>query len=204
VVDVKAYDVGVLRDPRNMVKAGLPEAQSPVDASRHPPERRLIPVPRPALVFVIHQCNLRDAERRPVRALKEMSGPPTFRSTRTTETNAGSPTGRESYGDGGLVVVAGVTTCQGGRESRPQGEGGQVTGDRRTGEVRVMRNAKPVVDLHVSATASTATVTGEPDDRKRSRRVRAGSGGEPRHVESDHGLRQRSRLSVTASRPFAR
>ena len=32
------------------------------------------------------------------------------------------------YGDTGLVVVAGVTTCQGGRESRPQGEGGQVTG----------------------------------------------------------------------------
>ena len=45
---------------------------------------------------------------------------------RTTETNAGSPVGREPYGDGGPVVVAGVTTGQGGRESRPQGEGGQV------------------------------------------------------------------------------
>src|SRR5690348_11677934 len=62
----------------------------------------------------------------PVRACKEMSWPPTFRSTRTPGTNAGSPTGRESYGDGGLVVVAGVTTCQGVRESRTQGEGGQV------------------------------------------------------------------------------
>ena len=41
MVDVKAFDVGVLRDPRNMVKAGLPKAQSPDDASRHPPERRL-------------------------------------------------------------------------------------------------------------------------------------------------------------------
>ena len=40
----------------------------------------------------------------------------------------GSPNGREPYGDGGPVVVAGVTTCQGGRESRPQGEGG--LGDR--------------------------------------------------------------------------
>ena len=48
--------------------------------------------------------------------------------SRTTRTNMGSPTGRESYGDGGPVVVAGVTTGQGGRESRPQGEGGQVTG----------------------------------------------------------------------------
>ena len=52
---------------------------------------------------------------------------------RTTETNVGSPTGREPYGDGGLVVVAGVTTGQGGRESRPQGEGGQVIGHRRLG-----------------------------------------------------------------------
>jgi len=32
---------GVLRDPRNMVRAELPEAKSSVDASRHPPERRL-------------------------------------------------------------------------------------------------------------------------------------------------------------------
>jgi hypothetical protein len=50
--------------------------------------------------------------------------------TRTTVTNVGSPSGRESYGDGGPVVVAGVTSGQGGRESRPQGEGGQVTGHR--------------------------------------------------------------------------
>ena len=48
-------------------------------------------------------------------------------------TNVGSPKGREPYGDAGLVVVVGVTTHQGGRESRPQGEGGQVTGYLRTG-----------------------------------------------------------------------
>ena len=30
--------------------------------------------------------------------------------------------GREPYGDTGLVIVAGVTPRQGGRESRPQGE----------------------------------------------------------------------------------
>jgi transposase len=52
---------------------------------------------------------------------------------RTAETNAGSPVGREPYGDGGLTVVAGVTTGQGGRESRPQGEGGQVIGHPRLG-----------------------------------------------------------------------
>jgi len=45
----------------------------------------------------------------------------------------GSPTGRESYGDGGPVVVAGVTPGQGGREGRLQGEGGQVIGHPGTG-----------------------------------------------------------------------
>src|SRR5580693_2449551 len=34
--------------------------------------------------------------------------------SRIAGTNAGSPTGREPYGDTGPVVVAGVTTCQGG------------------------------------------------------------------------------------------
>ena len=35
---------------------------------------------------------------------------------------AGSPTGRESYGDGVPMVVDGVTSIQGERESRLQGE----------------------------------------------------------------------------------
>jgi hypothetical protein len=52
---------------------------------------------------------------------------------RVIRTNVGSPMGREPYGDGGLVVVAGVTTGQGGRESRLQGEGGQVTGHHQIG-----------------------------------------------------------------------
>jgi hypothetical protein len=42
-----------------------------------------------------------------------------------TETNTGSPKVRERYGDGGLIVVEGVTSLQGVRESRTQsGEGG--------------------------------------------------------------------------------
>ncbi|MGC1951961.1 MAG: hypothetical protein WA970_05165, partial [Gammaproteobacteria bacterium] len=36
--------------------------------------------------------------------------------------------GCEPQGDGVLVVVVGVVSHQGGRESRPQGEGAQVTG----------------------------------------------------------------------------
>ena len=57
----------------------------------------------------------------------------------TTRTNVGSPTGREPYGDGVPVVVVGVTTHRGGRESRPQGKGAQVTGYPRPGG---MRNAE--------------------------------------------------------------
>lgn len=53
--------------------------------------------------------------------------------SRTARTNMGSPTGCESYGDGGPVVVAGVTPGQGVRESRTQGEGGQVIGHLRVG-----------------------------------------------------------------------
>src|ERR671917_1190754 len=45
-----------------------------------------------------------------------------------TRTNVGSPKGREPYGDGGPVVVVGITPYQGRRESRLQGQGGQVIG----------------------------------------------------------------------------
>ena len=58
----------------------------------------------------------------------------------------GSPVGRESYGDRVPVVVAGITTCLGGREGRPQGEGAQVIGyyDR---EACVMQSAETVLGV---------------------------------------------------------
>lgn len=59
-----------------------------------------------------------------------MSGTPTVALYHAIGTNVGSPVGREPYGDGDLVVVAGVTTGQGERENRLQGEGGQVAGHR--------------------------------------------------------------------------
>jgi len=119
-------------DPRDMAKAGLPESQSPVDASSHPPERPLKPAP----------CSA--SESKVAGAPPEHGATPSegvqgdewgayVTLTRTAKTNAGSPAGREPQGDGGLVVVAGVTTGQGGRESRPQGEGGQVIGHRQIG-----------------------------------------------------------------------
>jgi len=50
--------------------------------------------------------------------------------------NVGSPKGRESYGDRVPAVVAGVTTRQGGREGRLQGEGAQVTDTHNPGRMR--------------------------------------------------------------------
>jgi hypothetical protein len=116
-------------DPRDMAKAGLPESQSPDDVKMRPSDRHPIPTPRSATAWEGGHRNLRSVERCPARAIKEMSGTPTSRSIRTTETNAGSTLGvARPGGDGVLVVVVGVTTHQGGRESRPQGEGAQATG----------------------------------------------------------------------------
>src|ERR1700737_4756607 len=63
------------------------------------------------------------------------------------ETNVGSPTGREPYGDTVPVVVAGVTTCQGGREGRPQGQGAQVIGHQQDQEVCEMQSAEVVLGV---------------------------------------------------------
>lgn len=50
--------------------------------------------------------------------------------------NMGLPKGREPYGNGVPIVVVGVTTHQRGRESRPQGKGGQVVVMERCGGAR--------------------------------------------------------------------
>src|SRR5260370_18818381 len=72
-----------------------------------PPERRLKPAPRRVLACEGDRHNFRGSERCPVRAFKEMNGAPTSRSTRITGTNAGSPKGREPYGD--ACPLVGVT-----------------------------------------------------------------------------------------------
>ena len=119
-------------DPRDMAKAGLPEPQSPVDASSHPPERHLKPVPRSASDSLTADA---PSERgtTPSEGVEGDEWGAYVTLPRTTETNAGLPVGREPYGNGGLVVVAGVTTGRGRRESRLQGEGGQVTGHHQVG-----------------------------------------------------------------------
>src|SRR5215813_12920499 len=118
---------GVPQDPRDMAKAGLLEAQSPVvnvrtlrnDAwNRSRVMSRREPVSR---------GSLRDAGRRPARAVKEMSGRPTSRSIRMTGTYRGIACGaralwrrsaRSSRRSHDLPSKAG--------KAGPQGEGAQV------------------------------------------------------------------------------
>ena len=124
---------GASRDPRDMAKAGLPDIPIPrrrkgqsagktpetgamlcggiVEGSPQPPERGALP----------SEGNQGDEWDAYV-VLGRMTG-----------TNAGSPAGREPHGDGVPIVVVRFTPHQGGRESRPQGEGAQVTGHPRTG-----------------------------------------------------------------------
>jgi hypothetical protein len=96
------------RDPRDMAKAGLPEAESPDDEKAHPPERHLLPAPCSAMAFLQGRRNLRGVERCPVRAIKEMSRTPKSRSDVRQGRTRDQPTGREPQGDGGPMVVAGA------------------------------------------------------------------------------------------------
>ena len=121
------------RDPHGRVKAGLPEPQSPAVLSRPSPPCLL----RGPSGYEASPNGLESfppAERPPVRWLKGTNRAPDPCSNVDQVENAGSPSGREPHGDRALVVV-------GGRESRPQGEGGQVTrsskgGGRRNAESR--------------------------------------------------------------------
>jgi len=58
--------------------------------------------------------------------MKVMDEAPTGCSRRLIVTEHGFPTRREPHGNGGPIVVVGVTTYRGGREGRPQGEGAEV------------------------------------------------------------------------------
>src|SRR5918911_133837 len=105
--------------------------------TEHPPESRLKPAPYPCNGIVGLSLHPPGFGRCPARAFEEMSWAPKsccyVRCGRTWD----HLTGAEPYGDGGPAVVAGVTSGQGGRESRPQGQGGQVIG-----HLRIVRYAK--------------------------------------------------------------
>ncbi len=123
VVSGEAADPDDDQDPDGMVKARLLEPQCP--SGKHEP---------PGLA-VIARCPVMVARSRlatehipgagaTVSGRKGTNEAPTAVLYVTREWNARFPKGREPYGNGALVVV-------GGRESRPHGEGGQVTEDDR-------------------------------------------------------------------------
>jgi hypothetical protein len=163
-----------LWDPRDMAKATLPKPQSPEDARHRPPERHPRLAPRPATTSLFCRRNLRSVERCPVRAIKEMSGAPKSRSDVQQRRTRDQPTGREPHGDGVPIVVVRFTPHQGGRESRPQGEGAQATGYRRPGG---MRNAERRNGIRCPTASNRGMVAGEPGELKGSRRVWEGGVG---------------------------
>lgn len=86
---VKASQTGRCGARVISVKAGLLEVQSSDGEYPHPPERRLTPVPHPALTWDVGRSNLQGAGDAQRGHLKKMSGLPTSRSIRTTKTYHG-------------------------------------------------------------------------------------------------------------------
>ncbi len=65
---------------------------------------------------------------------------------RIAGTNAGSPTGREPYGDTGPVLVAGITTCRGGGNTVRRAKGARRWISR-IREVCAMQDAETVLNV---------------------------------------------------------
>src|SRR6266498_916581 len=137
-----------VQGPRDMAKARLLESQSPVVETSHLPTRRLRSGPPASDGSDFRHPNLPAGGRRAASPFKgtDRDAYVTL-DTSGAQRNSGWPTGREPYGHGGSVVVAGVTPCQGGRESRLHGRrdpGAQIGKD---GEVREMRDAATVLEI---------------------------------------------------------
>ena len=110
-----------------MAKARLPEPQSPSVQIATPGRMRLITgSDRFCSGWCVASAARSDRSAATSGVLKGMSGEPKGLSGQPSRTT-GSPHGREPHGDRALIVVSG-------RESRLQGEGGQVSeGNRLTG-----------------------------------------------------------------------
>jgi hypothetical protein len=119
---------GASRDPRDKAKAGLPDIpisrRRKVTPAGKTPETGVMPCG--GIVEGLPQPPGRGALSSEGNQGDEWGAYVTL--GRMTETNAGSPARREPDGDGVPIVVVRVTPHQGGRESRPQGEGAQVAG----------------------------------------------------------------------------
>jgi hypothetical protein len=123
-----AYGKDALRDPRSMVKANLLEAQSPATIQASPATAPMAGPPRcrraaPVLTLPARvSCSQvpPSGGRWAMSPFKGTNGTPVAALSFSDPENGGLPTGREPYGNGAAVVVRG-------RESRPHGEGRQVT-----------------------------------------------------------------------------
>jgi hypothetical protein len=111
-------------DPRDMVKAGLPASQSPADENSHPSETVSETDAMSCAGIFLWSAQPPGYGAMSSEGIQGDEWGTYVALVRTTGTNAGSPKGREPYGDGGPVVVVGVTPHQGVRESRTQGQGG--------------------------------------------------------------------------------
>jgi hypothetical protein len=130
-----------------MVRARLPAPQYPGMQSYICRKERLRTAPCHADVVVFDIEHLLWQGRRVVNPLKETNGAPTSREHVAYERNVGSPTAREGQGDGIAVVVVGVTSPQGDREDRSQGEAREVFAIPEDGAVRAMRTAEGVLGI---------------------------------------------------------
>jgi hypothetical protein len=113
-------DAAARQGPRETANARLPAPQSPAGQAAPPSSPRLLARLSGAVRSTFAGRRLRLAGDRSRSDARGCRG--RLRRARDVQPhrNAGSPTGREPYGDGVLVVV-------GGGESLPQGEGGQVS-----------------------------------------------------------------------------
>lgn len=122
------YGCAASGDPRDKVKARLPEPQQPSEVTHPPPETRSIRCCKnraecrwPSETFLLQAAVNETA--------KVANGAPKSRYHVPYRVNAGSPKGREPHGDGATVVVRE-------RESRLHGKGWQATTMKRMGGAR--------------------------------------------------------------------
>ncbi len=112
-----------MQGPRDTAKARLLEAQSPAVQTFTPPDTASV-VGAVGIGAIPTFVALNPSGRRATGSeLVQGDGPGRLRHARYVwrKRNSGWPTGREPYGHGGSVVVAGVTPRRGGRESRLHG-----------------------------------------------------------------------------------
>lgn len=127
-----------LRDLSDMVKAGLPEPQSPVVKLSTPRSQRLYRGVTGNLgQNMWGQRRLPLGEHWVMNPTKVTNEAPKSLYLRSLSANTGWPKGRESYGHGDPIVVVGVTTHRGERETRSQGKAGQVLAIHRWGGTQV-------------------------------------------------------------------